>query len=475
METKKTLFFGIIAIILVLAFSTCDDGTKPSPPSVPTGISTVATSSSSITVSWDAVDNADGYNVYRSSSASDTYTLIGTPSTASYTDTGLSGSTTYYYKISANNSAGESSQSIVVSATTFVPIPDTPTDVNATATSTSSITVSWAAVSGATEYYVYRSSSATGTYTRVGTSSTASYTNTGLSGSTTYYYKVSAYNNSGESFHSLMVSATTMLDTPTGVSAEAISSSSIKISWTAVSNADGYYVYRSSYSTSTYTYQVGTSSTTSYTDTDLSAGNTYYYKVSAYNNLEESSQSSYASWTFIPSTPTGVSATGSGAVLTVGWNAVLGATGYRVYFHMNSTITLLETIPTTSYTNYTFGYTGGMTGYITVTAYNSAGESARSSLTTIIYPPSTPTKVNAMGTSSSSITISWDAVSGAAGYRVYRSPSISGTYTQIGTSSTTSYIDTGLSANTYYNYKISASNIAGVSAQSPSVYVKTKN
>ena len=79
--------------------------------------------------------------------------------------------------------------------------------------------------------------------------------------------------------------------TPTGVTATAASTSSITVSWSSVSEATGYYVYRSTSASGTYN-QVGTSSSTSYTNTGLSAGTTYYYRVSAYNSYGESAQSS---------------------------------------------------------------------------------------------------------------------------------------------------------------------------------------
>jgi uncharacterized repeat protein (TIGR02543 family) len=182
---------------------------------VPNNLSASAASSSSITVTWDEISNADEYYVYRSSSASGTYTRVGTTLTASYTDTGLSENTTCYYKVSAYYSnLGESLQSSYTSAK--IPptsIPSVPTGISASATSSSSIMVRWTAVSNADGYYIYRSSSASGTYTRVGTSSTASYSNNGLSMSTTYYYKVSAYNDLGESSQSSYVSETTPFST----------------------------------------------------------------------------------------------------------------------------------------------------------------------------------------------------------------------------------------------------------------------
>jgi uncharacterized protein (TIGR02145 family) len=89
-------------------------------------------------------------------------------------------------------------------------VPAAPTGVTATAASSSSIAVSWSAVSGATGYYIYRSTTSAGTYTQVGSSASASYTDTGLSASTRRYYKVAAYNAGGTGTQSSAVSATTL-------------------------------------------------------------------------------------------------------------------------------------------------------------------------------------------------------------------------------------------------------------------------
>ena len=193
----------IIAIALVLAgcpddYNTSGAGGKPD---TPKGLVATPMSSTSIVISWPQVSGALQYYVYKSESYSNTYTQIGvtTPTdtgVGSYTATGLSGGTTYYFKVSAVNSAGESSQSSSVSATTLRI--GTPTSVSATATSSSSITVSWSAVSGEYYYYVYYSTSASGTYTRVtGTFTTTSAIVSGLSPNTTYYFKVSVYNSTG--------------------------------------------------------------------------------------------------------------------------------------------------------------------------------------------------------------------------------------------------------------------------------------
>lgn len=99
-------------------------GTTTAIPSAPTGASASATSATQISISWTSVSGATAYNVYRSTSANvqttaaNKITATTQPTAAAYADTGLSAATTYYYKITAVNSAGESSASNEISATT---------------------------------------------------------------------------------------------------------------------------------------------------------------------------------------------------------------------------------------------------------------------------------------------------------------------------------------------------------------------
>jgi len=449
-------------------------------PATPTGVTASAASATSVTVSWSSVTGATGYKVYRSTSASGTYSKAGDATTASYTDTGLTANTTYYYKVSASNSVGESSQSSSVSAKTSESIPAVPS-VWVSAVSSTSVTVSWSSVTGATGYKVYRSSSSSGTYSKVGDATTTSYTDTGLTVNTTYYYKVSASNSAGESAQSSSVSAKaeSIPETPTGVTAEATSSSHIWVSWSSVTGATYYSVYRSSSSSGTYSNVFNIINSGGYGDSGLTANTTYYYKVSASNSAGESALSSpvSAKTESIPSTPTGVTAEAtSSSSITVSWSSVTGATGYKVYRSTSSSGTYSKAgdATTTSYTD--TGLTANTTYYYKVSASNSAGESSQSSSVsakTSVSIPATPSSVSATAESSSSIKVSWSSVTGATGYKVYRSSSSSGTYSKAGDATTTSYTDTGLTANTTYYYKVSASNSAGESSQSSSVSAKT--
>ncbi len=91
--------------------------------------------------------------------------------------------------------------------------PATPAGLAATANSTSQITLTWTASSGATGYDIYRSATSGGTYTRLGSEPTVgaviTYPDSGLTASTPYYYKITAINASGESAASIVVTATT--------------------------------------------------------------------------------------------------------------------------------------------------------------------------------------------------------------------------------------------------------------------------
>jgi arabinoxylan arabinofuranohydrolase len=182
------------------------------------------------------------------------------------------------------------------------PPPAAPTGLSATAVSSSQINLSWTASSGATSYNVKRATVSGGPYTTIATGVTAtSYSDTALSGSTTYYYVVSAVNAGGESANSSQASATTQTPppppaAPTGLTATAVSSSQINLSWTASSGATSYNVKRATVSGGPYT-TVASPTGTTYNNTGIAASTTYYYVVSAVNAGGESANSTQASAT----------------------------------------------------------------------------------------------------------------------------------------------------------------------------------
>ena len=93
-------------------------GITPRVPDAPQSLTASAASASVINLTWSATTITDNYNVYRSASSGGAFTLIGSPTSASYSDTGRSASTAYYYKITAVNDSGASAYSSVANATT---------------------------------------------------------------------------------------------------------------------------------------------------------------------------------------------------------------------------------------------------------------------------------------------------------------------------------------------------------------------
>jgi endo-1,4-beta-xylanase len=91
-------------------------GAGGAPPSAPTGLVAVP-GNAQVQLSWNASNGATGYNVKRATTSGGPYTTVGTASTPSFTNTGLTNGTTFFYVVSATNANGESANSIQVSAT----------------------------------------------------------------------------------------------------------------------------------------------------------------------------------------------------------------------------------------------------------------------------------------------------------------------------------------------------------------------
>jgi fibronectin type 3 domain-containing protein len=130
-------------------------------PQAPSGGAATA-GNGEVAVSWTGVGGATSYNIYRSTTAGTEGAKVGASSTTTYMDTSVVNGTTYYYSVTADNTAGEgaaSAQSAAVTPEVPVMPPQAPTGVTATA-GNAQVTISWTAVFGATSYNLYRSTAA---------------------------------------------------------------------------------------------------------------------------------------------------------------------------------------------------------------------------------------------------------------------------------------------------------------------------
>jgi len=353
----------------------------PLPPNTPTATSVTQTS---FIANWNTVLGATSYRIDVSTSATFTTNLIGyndlTVNGTTQSITGLNANTTYYVRVRSFNSNGTSASSGTLTQITLVGIPSAPSTPTATSVTQTSFTANWSAVAGATSYRIDVSTSATfatnlveyNNLTVNGTTQSI----TGLTAGTTYYVRVRAVNTSGTSDNSgTLVQATltsTIPSAPNTPTATSITQTSFTANWSAVAGATSYRIDVSTSSTFA-TFLVGynnlTVNSTSQNITELTAGTTYYVRVRAVNANGTSANSSTLTQTTLinilaPSAPTFTNITETS--FTANWNAVVGATSYRL--DVSTSATFGTFIP--GYNNLTVNSASqSVTGLITNTTY----------------------------------------------------------------------------------------------------------
>jgi fibronectin type 3 domain-containing protein len=319
-------------------------------PANPTGLTATPISSSQINLSWTAAtDNiaVTSYRLERCAGAScTTFAQIATPTTTTYSDTGLSAATSYSYRVravdaAANLSAYSSTATTSTSGGGGDSTPPTaPTASAASVVSSSAINLSWTASTdnvGVTGYRVERCVGAScTTFAQIATPTTTTYGDTGLSAATSYSYRLRATDAAGNlSAYSVTVTGTTnsAADTtpptqPTGLSATAVSGAQVNLSWTASTDNVGvtsYSIERCQGAGCTNFAAVGTSASSSYSDTSVSASTTYVYRVNARDvagNISSYSTSASVSTPYAPTAPTALSASPvSTSQINLSWSA----------------------------------------------------------------------------------------------------------------------------------------------------------
>jgi hypothetical protein len=180
------------------------------------------------------------------------------------------------------------------STSTSTSVPAAPTGLSATA-GNATVSLEWTASSNATGYNVKRATTSGGPYTQIATSTSSAFSDTSVTNGTPYYYVVSAVDSAGESADSAQVSAlpaapvAAIPPVPAGLSATP-GNAQVRLSWSASAGASSYHVKRAATSGGPYT-QIAAPTVTSYSDTALTNGTTYYYVVSAIDASGESANS----------------------------------------------------------------------------------------------------------------------------------------------------------------------------------------
>ena len=232
--------------------------------------------------------------------------------------------------------------------------------------------------------------------------------------------------------------------------------------------------------------------TTTYSDTTFLPGQNYKYRVVAFNSAGDSPSNvaTYTAVAAVPGTPTGFTATPSVASLslpsvTLTWNSVAGATGYRVFQYTAAGVLVGKVggdvlAPATTITH--TGLQPNTTYYYKVRAYNiiGAGPLTNPAISAITAGqlPGVPTNFRSLSRTTTSITLGWTGVTNATGYRVFRYTAAGVLVGKVGgdvLAPTTTITNTGLTTGTTYYYKVRAYNAAGAGAlTTPALAVTTR-
>ena len=252
----------------------------------------ITTSAGKPKIYWNAVDGAAKYEIYRSTDGKN-FKYYDRTTNTSYTNKSTTIGTTYYYKVKAVNANNATSDYSVTKGIQCKPAAPT-VSINR---SNGKPKLSWKAVSGATKYWIYRSTDGKN-FKYFDSTTKTSYTNSGAASGTKYYYRVKAVavvngknvasaNSSTKSLFTSLAKPSVSITTSNGKP---------KVTWKAVTGADKYYVYRST-DGKNFSYWDSTTKT-SYINSGAKKNTKYYYKVKAVcasNSNANSAQSSAVS------------------------------------------------------------------------------------------------------------------------------------------------------------------------------------
>jgi chitodextrinase len=359
-------------------------------------------------------------------------------------------------------SAGQNVWAVLVKAAPDITPPSVPTGLTMTGRSATSIDLSWTASTddtGVTGYHVFRDGSVVSTVT------STSYSDPNLAPNTGYTYTVSAFDAAAnESAQSASLSVTTLADTsppsvPTNLHQTGQSTSTISIAWNASSDNVGvtaYNIYRNGS-------LVKSQSGTTYTDTGLAVYTGYIYTITARDaanngsNISSQLVASTAQDVTPPSVPDNISEPSNTITsVSLSWVAStddVGVAGYHVYRNGS----LVGSPGGTTYTD--TGLSVGSNYTYTISAYDAAGNTSAQSAafsassSTDTTPPTIPANVHTTSVLDTSMTLGWDASTddvGVVGYKIYRDGTL------VGTATTPSFTDTGLTPVTNYAYTVKA-------------------
>ena len=416
----------------------------------------ITTESGRPKISWNAVNGADKYWIYRSVDG-ETFDYYARTDKPSFTDGSTSIGTTYYYAVKAVAVLGGRDVSSGRSTAQSIQCRPAAPSVSIYRAS-GKPQLKWNAVSGAAKYWVYRSTDGVN-FKYYDSTAKTSYTNTGALLGTKYHYRVKAVAVvNGKNVASAYNGTKSLFTTPAapGVSIYRVNGKP-QLKWSAVTGAEKYWIYRSTDGVNFKYYDSTTG--TSYTNCIAASGTEYYYKVKAaavVNGKDVASDFSNTKSLFTTPAAPSVSITTSKGKPKLTWKAVKGADKYWIYRSTDGkNFKYYNETDEAGYTNYSTNI--GTTYYYKVRAVKTIdGNDHKSDFSAVRSIQCRPAAVNlSISRSYGKPKLTWDAVADADKYWIYRSTD-GKNFKCYDTTTKTSYINSGAAFNTIYCYKVKA-------------------
>ena len=409
--------------------------------------------SNTVFVSWDEVDNVQGYTLFKKQGDGEWQMILGESTETSFFDEDIVAGEKYSYSLVAHRDGEVSSfdtKGVSVYCLSEPAISSVGTTVK------DSVLVKWGKVEGATSYNIYRKSPVEG-YKLVGNTTLCSFYDTTAKANNlihTYYVEAVASNStsqSGNNTKSILYMAAPKL------SSVKWDGDGNEVKWGRVAGATAYRVYRRT-PTGSYKCIATVSGALEFVDTTAKKNAQYYYTVTALNGKTRGAYEIGKGVNCLDAPIiTKVTANNDNS-LTVKWNKVQGAAGYYVYRKAEGgDWTRLAKTASLSYKDTSKKVSG--TNYIyTVKAYNKNGKGIHDTIGYKALYLTNPVITELARQDDGTVNILWKAVDGAAAYRVYRKTEGSG-WTILDASTTArSFVDTTAQSDTAYYYTVKALN-----------------
>ena len=382
-----------------------------------------------------------------------------------------------------------SATNMVIATVALNPIP--PVAIAATNITTTSINANWNSSATATGYYLDVATdlvfaNIVSGYNNLDAGNVTTLPVSGLTGGITYYYRIRAYNASGTSENSNIITVFTAPIPPVAIDATNITTTSINANWNSSATATGYYL-------DVATDLVFTNIVSGYNNLDagnvttlpisgLSGGTTYYYRIRAYNTSSTSENSNTITVLTAPIPPVAIAATNiTTSSFNANWDPSATATGYYLDVATNADfINILSDYSNLNAGNVTTlpinGLSGGTIYYYRIRAYNASGSSVNSNVITVLTAPIPPVATAAISITATSFNANWNSSLTATGYYLDVATDLGFTnfasgYNNLDVSDVTTFPINGLTECVSYYYRIRAYNESASSENSNTITV----